>query len=94
LTGLERQPGVCDLAVAVSERDVMHLPFRRDRHLTETLPPLHDDHVISSAFSTEICRFVLDCSCGDHFDTRYIDEALEYREMHERLAPLTDQMRP
>ena len=72
----------------------MHLPFRRDRHLTETLPPLHDDHVISSAFSTEICRFVLDCSCGDHFDTRYIDEALEYREMHERLAPLTDPMRP
>ena len=73
----------------------MKVPFRRDRHLTELRPPVHDDaHVITSGFSAGICRFVLDCTCGDHFDTPYIDEALEYRELHERLAPLADQMQP
>jgi hypothetical protein len=73
----------------------MNLPFRRDRHLTELPPPAHDvAHVITSGFSTSLCRFVLDCSCGDHFDTPFIDEALEYRELHEILAPLADQMAP
>lgn len=72
----------------------MNLPFlRRDRHLTELHPPLHEAaHEVTSGFSYAQCRFVLECTCGAHFDTPYIDEALEYREMHERLAPLADQM--
>ena len=37
---------------------------------------------------------MLECTCGAHFDTPYIDEALEYRELHERLAPLADQLAP
>ena len=72
----------------------MNFPFRRDRHLTELRPPMHDDaHVVTSGFSNGLCRFVLECTCGAHFDTPYIDEALEYRELHEQLAPLADQMR-
>lgn len=72
----------------------MNLPFlRRDRHLTDLKPPLHEEaHVISSGFSYAQCRFTLDCTCGAHFDTPYIDEALEYREMHELMAPLADQL--
>jgi len=34
----------------------------------------------------------LECSCRAEFDTPYIDEALEYRELHERLGPLADEM--
>lgn len=73
---------------------MMNLPFtRRDRHLTDLHPPLHDQtHRVSSTFSYGICRFELTCSCGAHFTTPYIDEALEYHEMHERLAPLADQL--
>jgi hypothetical protein len=72
----------------------MNLPFlRRDRHLTALHPPLHDEgHQVSSTFSYSLCRFVLECSCGAEFDTPYIDEALEYRELHERLGPLADEM--
>lgn len=71
----------------------MNLHFRRDRQaapLRATGP--ERTHVLTSDFSSALCRFVLDCSCGAHFDTPFIDEALEYREMHERLAPLVDQM--
>ena len=50
------------------------------------------DHQVTSGFSYAMCRFTLDCSCGAHNDTPYIDEALEWREMHERLAPLSDQL--
>jgi hypothetical protein len=50
------------------------------------------NHQIESAFATSMCRFTLDCSCGIHFDTPYIDEALEWRELHETLAPLADKM--
>jgi hypothetical protein len=71
----------------------MHFPFRRDRHLTDLRPPMHDDrHVVTSSFSYAMCRFVLQCTCGDYFDTPFIDEALEYRELHEQLAPLADQL--
>ena len=73
----------------------MNFPFRRDRHLTELRPPMNDDaHVVTSGFSNALCRFVLECTCGAHFDTPYIDEALEYRELHEQLAPLADQLAP
>lgn len=73
----------------------MNLPFRRQRHLTELIRPSADErHVITSGYSNARCRFVLECTCGDHFDTPYIDEALEYREMHELLAPLADQLQP
>lgn len=71
----------------------MNLPFRSQRR---PRPPVTDTvdsgHHVTSDFAPSLCRFVLTCSCGDHFDTRYIDEALEYRELHERLAPLTDQL--
>jgi hypothetical protein len=71
----------------------MNFRIRRDRQVTETTPPpLHDDHVMASRFDAGICRFVLECACGHRFDTRYIDEALEYRELHESLAPLADQL--
>lgn len=49
-------------------------------------------HQVTSGFSYALCRFTLDCSCGAHADTPYIDEALEWREMHEQLAPLADQL--
>lgn len=79
----------------------MNFPFHRGRQDTATRPAIHEDpaavhageHVITSDFSNALCRFVLDCTCGAHFDTPYIDEALEYREMHARLAPLADQLK-
>jgi len=49
-------------------------------------------HVVTSEFSTSLCRFVLVCSCGTMFDTNYIDAALEWRELHLTLAPLEDQL--
>jgi hypothetical protein len=48
--------------------------------------------VVTSDFSSSLCRFVLDCTCGAAFDTNYIDEALEWRELHLTLAPLEDQL--
>jgi len=51
-----------------------------------------DLHRVTSDFCFAICRFTLDCTCGAHFDTPFIDEALEWHEMHERLAPLADQL--
>jgi len=47
---------------------------------------------VTSEFSTSICRFVLECSCGVAFDTNFIDEALEWREMHQAFGPLSDQL--
>lgn len=71
----------------------MNFPFHRERR---TLEPVRtapaSAHQISSEFSTSSCRFVLDCTCGAHFDTPYIDEALEIRELHMLLAPLSDQL--
>jgi hypothetical protein len=49
-------------------------------------------HVVTSDFSTATCRFVLECTCGARFDTNYIDEALEWHELHRELAPLADQL--
>jgi hypothetical protein len=49
-------------------------------------------HLIESDYRDAICRFTLDCSCGAHFETRYIDEAHEWRELHGTLAPLADQL--
>jgi hypothetical protein len=54
-------------------------------------PSVHA-HVVDSTFSTALCRFVLACSCGARFDTNYIDEALEWHELHVSLAPLNDQL--
>jgi len=76
----------------------MHFPFltrARAHHPAmssdETVRPVHS---IESGFCMAICRFVLDCSCGAHHDTPYIDEALEWRELHQLLAPLADQLAP
>ena len=49
-------------------------------------------HRVTSEFSPSICRFVLECTCGVTFDTNYIDEALEWRELHQSLAPLSDRL--
>jgi hypothetical protein len=63
----------------------------RGRQPARVSRPLPSHHV-TSGFSYALCRFTLDCSCGAHTDTPYIDEALEWREMHELLAPLSDQL--
>ena len=74
----------------------MNFPFmtrtRTTRVIHDLVTPKPGDHVIESDFSKALCRFTLDCSCGAHFDTRYIDEALEWRELHESLAPISDQL--
>jgi hypothetical protein len=72
----------------------MNLPFVSHRRGSagQTLVPPQPAHAIESGFSYQICRFVLECSCGAHHDTPYIDEALEWRELHEQLAPLADQL--
>lgn len=72
----------------------MSIPFltrRRALPAAETAV-LEPRHRIESGFDAGTCRFRLHCSCGTDFDTRYIDEALEWREMHETLAPLADQL--
>ena len=69
----------------------IHFPAfgRRPPETTEKPVPTHQ---IESDFCAAICRFTLDCPCGAHHDTPYIDEALEWREMHARLAPLADEL--
>ena len=62
---------------------------RRPSAVAEKSMPAHQ---IESDFRAAICRFTLDCSCGVHHETPYIDEALEWREMHSRLAPIADQL--
>ena len=49
-------------------------------------------HVIETDFCTGKCRFVLECTCGATHETRYIDEALEWVEMHKELAKRADQL--
>lgn len=72
----------------------MSIPFltRRRPHVVQADPAPRPAHEIESGFDAGVCRFRLHCSCGTDFDTRYIDEALEWREMHEALAPLADQL--
>lgn len=72
----------------------MNLPFvsHRWHQSGASIAPPQAPHQIESGFSYQLCRFVLDCACGAHHDTPYIDEALEWREMHEQLAPLADQL--
>jgi hypothetical protein len=78
----------------------MNIPFMNRTHAPEAEASTMlmwrrpKNHQIESAFATSRCRFTLDCSCGVHFDTPYIDEALEWRELHETLAPLADKMTP
>lgn len=43
-------------------------------------------HEIESTFSRGRCRFVLECTCGAHHDTPFIDEALNWWESHRILA--------
>ena len=49
-----------------------------------------DEHRTESSFRYASCRFVLTCSCGATHDTPFIDEALEWQELHRQLAPLAD----
>ena len=49
-------------------------------------------HQVESDFVPTKCRFVLTCSCGTTYETRYIDEALEWSSMHKEFAPLSDQL--
>ena len=72
----------------------MTFPFlhrARDAAPTETSIELHA-HVVTSDYCAAICRFTLSCTCGTAYDTPYIDEALQWRELHEQLAPLADQL--
>ena len=72
----------------------MNFRFRQSEQPTLEAPPAPvPAHQITSEFVTGLCRFTLSCSCGAQFDTPYIDEALEYRELHASLAPLADQLR-
>ncbi|MBU6147547.1 MAG: hypothetical protein KGP10_05195 [Actinomycetales bacterium] len=43
-------------------------------------------HEIESTFSRGRCRFVLECTCGAHHDTPFIDEALNWWDSHRVLA--------
>lgn len=72
----------------------MSIPFltRRRSHHAEAATIVEPGHHVESGFDTSTCRFRLHCSCGTDFDTRYIDEALEWRELHELLAPLADEL--
>lgn len=49
-------------------------------------------HAIESGYAADRCRFSLTCACGASHDTPFIDEALEWRELHLRLAPLADRL--
>lgn len=69
----------------------VHFPSFGRRHIEIAERPAAA-HQIESDFRTAICRFVLDCSCGAHHDTPFIDEALEWRELHLLLAPLADEL--
>jgi len=68
-----------------------HFPRFSRRHVAVMDRPV-DAHQIESDFRMAICRFVLDCSCGAHHETPFIDEALEWRDLHSRLAPLADRL--
>lgn len=70
----------------------MNLRLRRRHHDARIEPAAPPAHRMTSDFDPSICRFVLDCACGAHYDTRYIDEALELREMHQAMAPLIDSL--
>ena len=68
----------------------MNLSFRARSSISEPAvagsvlaPPRHR---VESGFAVGRCRFTLDCSCGAHHDTPYIDEALSWREQHQRQA--------
>ena len=52
-------------------------------------PKTHD---IETNYLAGKCRFALQCRCGATHETRYIDEALEWVEMHKELAELADQL--
>jgi len=69
----------------------VHFPLfsRRESPVLQRSVPAHQ---IESDFCMAICRFVLECSCGARHETPYIDEALEWHELHLRIAPLTDEL--
>jgi hypothetical protein len=70
----------------------MFRAFTRGRAAHEAAAPVPGAHSVTSDFSTATCRFTLCCTCGAAFDTNYIDEALEWHELHMTLAPLADQL--
>lgn len=69
----------------------VHFPLFGCREAAVIDKPIPAHH-IESDFRAAICRFVLECSCGAQHTTPYIDEALEWRELHARLAPIADQL--
>ena len=72
----------------------MRIGFRRAARTAQPDLPCaaRPAHEIASHFVSERCRFVVECTCGGRCETRYIDEALEWRELHEVLAPLADRL--
>lgn len=65
-----------------------HAPTDTARPAERSLPA----HVVESGYRADRCRFEVACSCGAIHDTPFIDEALEWRELHLQLAPLADQL--
>lgn len=55
-------------------------------------PAVRNPHEITSDYLMATCRFTVSCTCGASIDTRYIDEALEWRQLHQELGPLVDQL--
>jgi hypothetical protein len=53
---------------------------------------VRNPHEITSDYLMATCRFVVSCTCGASLETRYIDEALEWRQLHQELGPLVDQL--
>jgi hypothetical protein len=71
----------------------MNFPFRPGRNdvaVQDTIAA--PAHQMTSDFVVGLCRFTLTCTCGAAYDTPYIDEVLELRELHEAFAPLADQL--
>lgn len=64
----------------------------RDQHADASAAKPVPAHVLDSGYLADRCRFEIRCSCGAVHDTPYIDEALEWRELHLRLAPIADRL--
>ncbi len=85
------------MGLAGLEEGGVHManPFTRKAHRGDASlleRPAPKTHQIETDFCTSKCRFVLECRCGATHETRYIDEALEWVEMHKELAELIDQL--
>lgn len=70
------------LSFSAKARPEVHVPT----------PAVGNPHEITSDYLMASCRFIVSCRCGASLETRYIDEALEWRQLHQELGPLVDQL--